>query len=103
MQAVAVTQRAADQGGGSKDGEKQGDLRCNLKAEQRKFADELEVQTVEKDGNKYSFQFGGLNNWRCWYHLQMKKRGREIGVNLGIKNLFRDMDMVSLRSATGNG
>lgn len=32
METGAVTQRAADQGGGSGDGEKEGGLRCNLKA-----------------------------------------------------------------------
>ena len=49
--------------GGSEDGEKQGDLTCNLKAEYRKFVDELELETtVEKEGNKYYFQFSGLNN-----------------------------------------
>ena len=63
MDAVAVTQRADDHGGGSEDGEKQGDLTCNLKAEYRKFVDELELEmTVEKEGNKYNFQFSGLNN-----------------------------------------
>lgn len=59
------------------------------------------MEAVEKEGNKYNFQFSGLKNQRCWCHLQMKKRGRDIGLNLGIKNVFRDM--VSLKSGTDYG
>lgn len=70
----------------------------NLKAEQREFVDELEVEKVAKEGIKCNVQVSGWSGCVVGSAISRDREDRKrVGVSLGIKNLF--MDVLRLRCA----